>query len=276
MQLKFWRGELKLTHHWRIARGSASFIHVVFVELRDRDGVVGYGESAPSRRFQETLETVESFFRNLDPGKLSFEDLEGSRAYLSQAPGNFSAKGAIDIALFDGAGKRARKPVCDLLGLGFREGAHQTSFSIGIDSPDIIREKVLQARDYPILKLKVGVPGDRDNLKALRDAAPKKRLRVDANEGWDSKEEALDMLELFAADGNIEFCEQPLRTTTSQSDLAWLKARSPLPLVADESCLTGMTWPIAPISLTGSTSSWSRREGSAAGWRHCAPRGNSG
>jgi L-Ala-D/L-Glu epimerase len=238
MQLKFWRGELKLTHHWRIARGSASIIHVAFVELRDRDGVVGYGESAPSRRFQESLETVESFFRKLDSSKLSFEDLEGSRAYLSQTPGDFSAKGAIDIALFDGAGKRARKPVYDLLGLGFREGTHQTSFSIGIDSPDIIREKVLQARDYPVLKLKVGVPGDRENLKALREVAPKKRVRVDANEGWGTKEEALEMLELFATDGNIEFCEQPLRTETSKKDLAWLKERSPLPLMADESCLT--------------------------------------
>lgn len=238
MQLKFWRGELKLTHQWRIARGSASIISVVFVELRDRDGVVGYGESAPSRRYQETLETVESFLQNLDPSRLNFDDLEASRAYLTSVPGNSSAKGAIDIALYDGAGKRARKSICDLLGLGFREGVHYTSFSIGIDCPDMIREKVQQARDYPILKLKVGVADDRENLKALREVAPTTRVRVDANEGWATKEQALEMLELFATDKNIEFCEQPLPTSTAPADLAWLKERSPLPLVADESCLT--------------------------------------
>ncbi len=239
MQLKFWRGELKLKHQWRIARGSASIIHVVFVELRDRDGVVGYCESAPSRRYHETLETVEAFLRHIDPNELSFDDLERSKEYLSRiAPGQLSAKGAVDIALHDGAGKRSKKAVYDLLDLGFREGAHHTSFSIGIDNPEIIREKVQLARDYPILKLKVGVPGDRETLRALREVAPNTRVRVDANEGWSTREQALEMLELFAADGNIEFCEQPLKTDTPKADLAWLKERSPVPLMADESCMT--------------------------------------
>ena len=239
MQLKFWRGELKLTHKWRIARGSASIISTIFVELRDRNGVAGYGESAPSSRYEETLESVEAFLQRIEPNRLDFDDLEGSQAYLAGiAPGHFSAKGAVDVALLDGAGKRAKKPVHDLLGLGFREGAHLTSFSIGIDDPDIIREKVQLARDYPILKLKVGVAEDRDNLKALREIAPKKRVRVDANEGWKTKEQVLEMLEVFAADGNIEFCEQPLPKTTAKSDLTWLKERSPIPLFADESCIT--------------------------------------
>ena len=88
MQLKFWRGELKLTHKWRIARGSASIIHTLFVELRDSDGVVGYGESAPSSRYEETLESVEAYLQKIDPNRLNFDDLESSRTYLAGiAPG---------------------------------------------------------------------------------------------------------------------------------------------------------------------------------------------
>lgn len=239
MQLKFWRGELKLTHQWTIARGSASKFRVVFVQLTDRDGVVGLGETAPSKRYQETIETVEAFLTHIDPSKISFTDLAASRDYISKiAPGHLAAKGALDLALLDGAAKHARKPIYDYLDLGFREGAHATSFSIGIDSPEMIRQKVLLAADFPILKLKVGVPGDKNNLKALREVAPTKRVRVDANEGWTSREEALEMLNSLAEDGNIEFCEQPMPAETPHTDLAWLKERSPLPLMADESCVT--------------------------------------
>jgi L-alanine-DL-glutamate epimerase-like enolase superfamily enzyme len=239
MQLKFWRGELKLTHQWTIARGSASRIRVVFLELKDRDGITGYGEAAPSRRYQENIESVEAFLSHIDPSKLSFQDLPASKKYLQEiAEGHLSAKGAIDMALWDGAGKSAKKPTYDLLDLGFREGAHKSSFSIGIDSPDVIREKVKLAADYPILKLKVGVENDRANLQALRDVAPTKTVRVDANEGWKTKEQALAMIEWLASDKHVEFCEQPMPTNASEKDLAWLKERSPLPLMADESYVT--------------------------------------
>lgn len=239
MQLKFWRSDLKLTHQWTIARGSASRFRVILVELKDRDGVIGYGETAPSRRYQETIETVEAFFSHIDPEKLSFADLPGSKAYLEKiAPDHLSAKGAIDLALWDGAAKRARKATYDLLELGFREGAHKTSFSIGIDSPAVIREKVKLAEKYPILKLKVGVKGDKENLKALREIAPTKTVRVDANEGWTTREQALEMLQWLAEDKHVEFCEQPMPTNASEKDLAWLKERSPLPLMADESYVT--------------------------------------
>lgn len=239
MQFKFWRGELKLTHQWTIARGSASKFRVIYVQLTDRDGVVGLGETAPSNRYQETIETVEAFLNHIDPSRISFTDLEASREYLAQiAPGHLSAKGALDMALLDGAAKHARKPVYDFLDLGFKEGNHVTSFSIGIDAPGMIREKAHLAADFPILKLKVGVPGDRENLKALREVAPTKRVRVDANEGWHTKEQALEMLEVLAADKNVEFCEQPMPGNTPAKDLAWLKERSPLPLMADESYVT--------------------------------------
>jgi L-alanine-DL-glutamate epimerase-like enolase superfamily enzyme len=148
---------------------------------------------------------------------------------------DFSAKCALNLALLDGAGKRARQPVWDLLSLGFRENHHLTSFTIGLDKPEVIHKKVLEASQYPVLKMKLGAAEDRLNLQALRDAAPEKPVRVDANEGWKTKEQALEMIEWLARDGHIQFVEQPLPATTPVKDWLWLKQRSPLPIFGDES-----------------------------------------
>jgi L-alanine-DL-glutamate epimerase-like enolase superfamily enzyme len=244
MELDWSREELKLIHTWTIARGSATRDHVVVTRLVDADGVVGWGEAAPAGRYGEKLELIESFLRQVDPRRLSFDDLAGSMAYLEGlADGNASAKGALNIALLDGAARKAGKPIHDFLGIGFCEGAHQTSFSIGIDSEEMMRKKTAEAEDYPILKIKVGVPGDRENLAAVRAMSPTKRVRVDANEGWKTKEEALAMIEWLATDRNVEFCEQPMPANTPARDLAWLKERSPLPLMADESFVSARDVP---------------------------------
>lgn len=243
MDLKFWTGELKLAHTWTIARGSASLHRVVFVQLQDGD-LVGIGEGSPSRRYDENIDSIQAFLSHVDSSRLSFNNIEESMTYLEGiAGGNTAAKGAINIALLDGAAKQAGKAIYDFLGLGFREGMHKTSFSIGIDSPEVIRVKVAEAKDYPILKLKVGVPGDHENLAALRAVAPDKTVRVDANEGWKTREEALARLEWLARDKHIEFCEQPMPANTPKEDLAWLKERSPLPLMADESCMNASDIP---------------------------------
>jgi L-alanine-DL-glutamate epimerase-like enolase superfamily enzyme len=236
MKLKFWREQLQLANTWTIARGSTNQFEVVLVELTNETDVSGIGEAAPIRRYHENPATVEDFFQRLDATRLSFADVAGSMAYLaSLSPGDMAAKCALNIALLDGAGKVAGKPVYDLLGLGFRDQHHVTSFSIGIDTPDIIHKKVLAAEQYPVLKLKVGVPDDHAILAALRRAAPTKAVRVDANEGWKTKEEALERIEWLAQDGHIQFIEQPMPQTTPARDLVWLKERSPLPLLADES-----------------------------------------
>jgi L-alanine-DL-glutamate epimerase-like enolase superfamily enzyme len=145
----------------------------------------------------------------------------------------------LNLALLDGAAKLAGKALYDFLGLGFRERHHVTSFTIGIDSPEMVRKKTLDAANYPVLKLKVGDPRDRENFAALRAVAPDKPVRADANEGWKTKDEALRMLEWLAAtDKKIQFVEQPMPRDASPQDFAWLKARSPLPIFADESCHT--------------------------------------
>jgi L-alanine-DL-glutamate epimerase-like enolase superfamily enzyme len=247
MKLNFRRFDLELAHRWAIASrlgpgggGGTDFYKVVFVELLDENGVKGLGESAPSSRYVENTDSVVAFLERVDARKLSFEDVPGSMHYLDTlSERDFAPKCAVNIALLDGAARKAGKPIYDWLGLGFEESKHVTSFSIGIDKPDVILKKVLEAEPFPVLKLKVGSPDDRENLKALREAAPKKTVRVDANEAWKTKEEALRQLEALAEDPHIEFVEQPMPASNPIADFAWLKQRSPLPIMGDESYLSG-------------------------------------
>ncbi len=245
MKLKSWRFDLQLAHRWTIARGlepggeggSVKFA-VALVELTDDRGVTGVGEAAPSSRYEENVDSVMAFLEHVDAAKLSLEDVAGSMRYLETiAAKQYAPKGALNIALLDGAGRKAGKPIYDLLGLGFTEGKHVTSFSIGIDKPEVIRAKVEEAAGYPVLKLKVGSPDDALNLAALRSVAPTKPVRVDANEAWKTKEDALKKIEWLASDGHIQFVEQPMPATSDPKDMAWLKERSPIPVMGDESCL---------------------------------------
>lgn len=246
MQIKFWPFDLKLAHRWTIASrlgpgggGGTELSPVIFVELRDKNGLVGLGEAAPSNRYREDLDTTTRFLERVDPAQLSFADVASSMAYLDRlGEKDFAPKGALNMALLDGAARRSGQSIYDYLGLGFTEKKHVTSFSIGIDSPDQIREKVLQADSYPVLKIKVGSPDDKAILAVVREVAPQRSIRVDANEAWKTKEEALRNLEWLASDGHIQFVEQPMPATTDAKDLAWLKSRAPLPIMADESYLS--------------------------------------
>jgi L-alanine-DL-glutamate epimerase-like enolase superfamily enzyme len=233
--------DLRLANPWKIASAASSGIQqTVIVELTDGEAAPALGEAAPAAVYGETVKGVLAALQKVDATRLSFADVPGSMAYLAALPAlPVAAVCALNLALLDGAAKRARRPLYDFLGLGFREGQHVTSFSIGIDTPEIIRKKVVEAAPFPVLKLKVGDPRDRENFAALRSAAPDKPVRVDANEGWKTKEEALRMIEwLMATDQNLQFIEQPMPRNTPDEDLKWLKARSPLPMLADESCHT--------------------------------------
>lgn len=240
IQLRHWRYDLQLTHEWAIstdlATGGKVTYPVVFVELRDASGRIGLGEASPSSQYQETHETVREFLERIDPRQLSFDDIHGSMAYLDTvAPGRYPAKCAVNIALLDGQARALGKPLFNHLALGFAEGRHLSSFTIGLGSPEKIESKTREAEPYAILKMKVGSPQDRENFAALRRAAPSKTIRVDANAGWKTKEEALRHIEWLAADGRVEFIEQPMPPDSAEADLVWLKERSPLPLFGDES-----------------------------------------
>ena len=171
--------ELRLANPWKIASSKSSTgsgtHRTVIVELTDADGLNAIGEAAPSSLYGESADGVLKFFQSFDAEKISFADIPGSMAHLDTVPGiPVAAKCMLNLALLDGAAKRAGQPLYDFLGLGFREQHHVTSFSIGIDAPDTIRNKVLDAGQFPVLKLKVGDSRDRENFAALRSVAPKK------------------------------------------------------------------------------------------------------
>ena len=236
MKLSFEHLDLHMAQPWVISRGRTDVSKVVVVELRDNDGIVGRGEAAPISRYKESAKTVEAFLRKIDPRQLQKVSIPEAMAYLDDLSSHDNAaKCAVNIALMDINAKICGKAIYDFLNLGFTEQKHVTSYSIGLGSPDAIRQKVLAAHAFPVLKLKLGGPDDHAVLRALREVAPEKLIRVDANEAWHTKEEALRNIEWLATDKAIQFVEQPLPASTPPRDWIWLKQRSPLPIFADES-----------------------------------------
>ena len=234
MQLTFSRFDLKLKHTFTISRSSRDVSPVVFVQI-EHAGIVGFGEAAPSNRYGESVETVEAFFAKLDVRR--FVDpfqLESILDYVDGiAADNTSAKAAIDIALHDWIGKKVGLPLHKYWGLD-KQKAPLTSMTIGIDEPEMIQRKVREAEEYPILKIKLGRANDDEVMRAIRQVT-KKALRVDANEGWKTKEVALEKIKWLEQEG-VEFVEQPL-PAGDLAGTAWLRDRVNLPLIADENSI---------------------------------------
>ncbi|MCL5035067.1 MAG: dipeptide epimerase [Bacteroidetes bacterium] len=231
MKFDYWRYDLKLKHTFTISRSSRDVVPVVLVRF-EKDGITAYGEASPNARYNENPDSVEAFFKKVDLDKLSDPfKLEYINDYLdSIAPHNASAKAAIDIVMHDWIGKRLGVPLYKFFG-GEKEKAPVSTFTIGIDTPEVIVEKVKEAANYPVLKIKVGLPNDEEIIKAVRSVT-NKPLRVDANEGWKSKEEALERINWLASQ-NVEFIEQPMPAAQIE-DVRWLRERVRIPIVADE------------------------------------------
>ncbi len=234
MILRQRRYDLTLRHTFRISRGARDIEPIVLVEI-EHDGITGYGEAAPSSRYGETAETVSAFLNGNPIG--DFQDpfhLEDILAAVdAHRPGNSAAKAAIDIALHDWVGKKLGIPLHAYWGVDPGK-MPVTSFTIGIDTPQVIEQKVREAEEYPILKVKVGTDDDESIIRAIRRVTDK-TIRVDVNEGWHSKETALERIRWLEQEG-AEFVEQPL-PSKDMDGMRWLRERSPLPLIADESCI---------------------------------------
>jgi L-alanine-DL-glutamate epimerase-like enolase superfamily enzyme len=240
MKLTFEIFELNTKHAFNIARESGPPARrLVWVRIRDDDGVEGWGEASPQPFYGETADTVVAVLPRLaraleTAGEGDPFALERIDAALHHALAhNGSARTAVSAALHDLVGKKLGLPVWKLWGLD--PVAATSSFTIGIDSIDVMRAKVREAAAYPILKVKVGTPNDFEVLTMIREEAPDKTIRVDANTGWTAKQAIAAMPIL--ADFGVEFVEQPLPA----HDLAGLKLvreNSPLPIIADESCET--------------------------------------
>jgi L-alanine-DL-glutamate epimerase-like enolase superfamily enzyme len=226
---------VKLTHTWTTTMSSSDYRDVVMARYT-RDGVTGHGEGAPIVRYKEdakgaqaALESIRPLIESADPW--AFDKF--MREVFSRVPGEHAGKSALDIALLDWVGQRMGVPIYRLLGLD-KNDAPVTTFSIGVDTPEMTRQKVEEARDFPVLKIKMGIGKDEDTLKAIR-AVTRKPLRIDANEGWQTKEEAVAKIKWLEQDGGVEFVEQPMKAEMIE-ETRWVRQRVKMPLIADEAC----------------------------------------
>lgn len=235
MRLEVQPFDLQLTTPFRISRHVQYKAFNVLARVT-HDGVTGIGEAAPSEHYGEYRETVLAalhlYANELGNDPFAIEEIANHLERVMKL--NPSARAAIDMALYDLVGKLLGVPLYKLLGLS-AEKTPLTSFTIGIDTPANMAKKALAAREYPILKIKVGTDNDIANLKAIREVSPQAVLRVDANTAWTPKEAVRAINEL--AKYNIEFVEQPV----SPHDLPGLKfvrEHVPLPILTDESSVT--------------------------------------
>jgi len=224
--------ELHLRQAWTLSRGTWTTRRNVLVRL-EKDGVVGYGEAAPIPRYNESAESNQAFIEKALPilqKDLWEYELRGKE--LQQlAPGENAAKAALDMAILDWIGKNLKIPLYKFFGLD-KSKTLSTTFSIGIDEVPVMQKTAQQAKDFRVLKIKVGTKDDKKIIEGIR-AVTDRPLRVDANEGWKSKEEALEMIN-WLADKGVEFVEQPLPADRLE-DYRWLKERVKIPIIADES-----------------------------------------
>lgn len=220
-----------------IARGGASEWRLVWVRVVDDDGMEGWGEAAPSRFYGETTETVIAALDKLAPVVMaakswSLEALEAEMNVVLRF--NASAKSAISAAFHDLAAKRLGVPLHRMLGLDPAR-APTSSFTIPLTADDdALRAALDDAAPYPVLKVKLGGARDADTIFAVRASAPDKILRVDANAAWTPKH-ALHMIDVLL-DYDVEFVEQPVAAHDLEG-MRFVRERSPLPIIADESCL---------------------------------------
>lgn len=233
MTLSYQAYPLQLQHTFTVSGCSRSQTPDVLITLR-HGSFVGYGEASMPPYLGETIESVCRFLSHVDVEQ--FDDplrTEDILSYIMQLEeGNFAAKAALDIALHDLVGKILNQPLWRLWGLS-PEQCTYTTYTIGIDTPEVVCEKTREVEGrFGRLKVKVGVPGDRELIKAIRSVSSLP-LTVDANQGWADPEIALQQIEWLKEQAVI-MIEQPLPKHDLEG-LRWLTSRSPLPIILDES-----------------------------------------
>jgi L-alanine-DL-glutamate epimerase-like enolase superfamily enzyme len=213
-----------LKEAFTISRGSKTAAHVVVVTVRD-GAYEGRGEAVPYARYGETVDDMLADINRISPAIAGHRDL----VHILK-PG--AALNALDCAFWDLEAKRSGKSVATLAGLS-EPVTKLTAFTISLDTPDAMAAKAAEARDLPLLKLKLGGAGDAERMRAVRDARPDARLLVDANESWTP-----DLLAEFiavAAACKVEVIEQPLPASAEDALRSIAHA---VPICADESVHT--------------------------------------
>nr|WP_320022599.1 dipeptide epimerase [uncultured Draconibacterium sp.] len=231
MQLSFKPFELQLKHTFTLATSSRTTTPVMLVELK-HDGLIGYGEASMPPYLGESHETVARFLKKVDLS--GFNDpfrMDEILEYVDQLePGNRAAKACVDIALHDLVGKILGQPWYKIWGLK-SEDTPYTTYTIGIDTREMVIEKTKEAAGFKMLKVKMGRDNDKELIETICSVTDVP-LCVDVNQGWKDKHEALEMIHWMNEKG-IVFVEQPM-PKEQLDDMAWLTAHSPLPTIADE------------------------------------------
>jgi L-alanine-DL-glutamate epimerase-like enolase superfamily enzyme len=232
MKINFFPYVLELRHTFAIAVGSRAVTPAVIVTLEE-DGITGYGEASMPPYLGETPDTASAFLSliNMDRHKDPFLIDTILHDVDMISPGNPAAKAAFDIALHDWVGKKIGYPWFRIWGLD-RAKIPATSFTIGMAEKEVVRKMAQEAAGYKVLKVKLGGKHDKEMIETIREVTGT-TIRVDVNQGWDDKSHALAMSEWLAR-RNVESIEQPL-PRESIDDTAWLRERSPIPIIGDES-----------------------------------------
>ncbi|MBN1788959.1 MAG: dipeptide epimerase [Bacteroidales bacterium] len=235
MVLQFEPYILQLRHVFTIASGSRTTTPVMLTTITF-DGITGYGEASMPPYLGESHATAQSFLAKVDLSRFSSPFLmDDILTYVDQiAPGNYAAKASIDIALHDLVGKLMQQPWHRIWGLNPGH-TPDTSFTIGIDKPDMVEEKTRAASSFKILKIKLGGGNDKEMIRTVRSVT-QVPLGVDVNQGWKDRNQALDMIHWLHEQG-VVYIEQPL-SKTAVDDIAWITGQSPVPVIADEALQT--------------------------------------
>jgi len=225
---------LDLRHTWTTTMSSSQYrdtLHAAYT----RDGITGHGEGAPIVRYHEDAAGAQKAAESVRDLLLSSNPMQFAAIMADvfrRVPGEWAGKAAVDIALMDWIGQKWNIPLYTYFGLD-PAATPLTTFSIGIDTPEITKQKTREAEDFPILKVKVGLATDEPTIEAVRSVT-KKPLRVDANEGWTDKEEAVRKINWLEKMG-VEFIEQPMPAEMIE-ETRWIRARVHIPIIADEAC----------------------------------------
>ncbi len=231
MKLTYRPYTLELRHVFTIATSSRTTTPVVLTEI-EYEGVIGYGEASMPPYLGESHASVQDFLARVDlsryPDPFELETILQDIDAL--APGNPAAKASVDIALHDLVGKLLGQPWYRIWGFN-RAKTPYTSFTIGIDTESVVREKTREAGEFKILKIKLGRDTDRMMVETIRSVTDVP-LCVDVNQGWKNRDQALEMIH-WLKEKNVVFVEQPM-PKEQVDDNAWLTERSPLPTIGDE------------------------------------------
>lgn len=247
MRLEYEIIELVPRFVFRTARTTSAASDSVIVTLSD-DSLTGLGEAAPSRFYGETADTVVSYLERMRPAVEHAAHESELMAYLTSRGGykDPAARASLEIAAHDMMGKRHGLPLYRHFELDPAD-APVTTISIGLDTPEVMLEKALEAKGYPMLKVKLDRKTDLsivERIKSETGAA----ITVDANCAWDPEDAVAKVTELARI--GVEFVEQPVKADDIDG-LRYVKERVSVPIYADESCPTSKHIPEVADAVDG-------------------------